>query len=63
MMRDLTVEQFDLLGRDKCLPDQEGTYQAKFQETSQKTPRKKARTQQHAHPYSCLVSDSAILLT
>ena len=62
VMRDLTMEQYDLLRMDQGLPDWEGTYQVKFQETSQKTPRKKARTQYHTHHHSCLVSDSTILL-
>ena len=59
-MRDLTVEQYDLLRKDQCSPDQERTYQVKFQETVQKTPWKKV--EQHAHCHFCLVSNSTILL-
>ena len=62
MMKDLAVEQYDLLETNQCSPNQVGTYQAKFQETSQKMPRKKAGTQQNAHHCSCLVSESTILL-
>ena len=47
---------------DQCSPHWEGTHQAKFQKTSQKTPRKQARTNQHVHCCSCWVRASTILL-
>ena len=40
-MTDLTLEQCNLLRTDQCSPNWEGTYQAKFQDTSGKTLRKK----------------------
>ena len=47
---------------DQHSTDLEGTYQAKLYKTWRETPREKDETQQHAHHYSCLVSDSTILL-